>query len=521
MQRIVDRLFCGIVPSSVGNDVRMVCAEEVNPPAGFENCWSTLTPDLAFDQQPWLEETFLTQVSVMVIVACFPDEGQKQAILSLGRVLRGHPLAAPPVILVPVLHNASQTTQVMQDYVQPLLKSASVDDVIWGSPSGFALALAVQAKLSNLDNQLNRLQESLQDRVDMLEARDGISNTIQTTQWQYLRTRLFHAIPPMRNDLEDYQQQSVAGLQVGRRISLGAFGAQHIACRQVEEQPGQVQLYNMFIIDKKQSKYSVYDLRAINRFVTVLGELNNFRHPNLSHLVATFHTPDRLCVVTEMCGRQTLFMRLKLRDRPVNNAAPVPLPTASMRSLMEQICSAVHHLHVVASMCHRDIKPENFTVDEKPDGGIHVKLGGFELAMVQSGTLRCKSSCGTIPFAPPEVVMAGNRGYDGMVADMWSVGVVFVEIACGLRKVEDMILEANGQDPANRTEKDGLLRPSSKTAKKMIVAFMQNDIIQQLFERAVPEAHELKGWLLPMVSSLVTMQPAKRPTAAMLQDFLP
>lgn len=289
----------------------------------------------------------------------------------------------------------------------------------------------------------------------------------------------------------------------------------------MEEQPGQIQFYSMFIVDKKQSKFSVYDLRAINRFVSVLGELDNFRHPNLSHLVATFHTPERLCIVTEMCGRQTLFMRLKARDRPLKDAVSNPLPTKSMKSLIQQICSAVCHLHLVASMCHRDIKPENFTIEQRADDSVEVKLGCFELSMVQSGTVKCKSSCGTIPFAPPEVVLAGSGGYDGMAADMWSLGILLVEISCGLRRVEDRILEVSGKDPTNRSDKECLLRPSAKTAKRMIVAFMQADFIERLFERAVPEAEELQPWLLPLVANLAQVYASKRLTADGLEDFLP
>mmetsp|Transcript_77176 Transcript_77176/g.200816 ORF Transcript_77176/g.200816 Transcript_77176/m.200816 type:complete len:523 (-) Transcript_77176:552-2120(-) len=521
MQRAVDGLLCGVVPSSFGENVLIVCLEEVAPPSGFESNWANLAAGVVLEEQPWLKEASLAQVSVMVIVASVPDETHKKLILDLGNFLRGHPLTAPPVILVPVRKPEDpQNAQGVQQYLKPLLMSSSIDDVIFGMPSGFALALAVQAKLSNLNVQISTLQDRLHERSVKLEQRDTINNAIDFAQWQYLRTRLFHAIPPVRNDLEDAHQQSVAGFQIGPRISHGVFGAVHMAAREVEDQPGQVQCYSMFIMDKKQSKFNVYDLKTINRFLRVLGELDNFRHPNLSHLVATPHSPERLCVVTEMCGRQTLFARLKLRDRPASKAVACPLPTASMQSLIEQVCSAVCHLHAVASICHRDIKPENFTIEQRPDDSVNVKLGGFELAMVQSGALKCKSSCGTIPFAAPETLLASRNGYDGMAADMWSLGVLFVEVSCGLRRVEESILELSGLETTNRSAKDCLLRPSGKTAKKMIAAFMQEGFVEGLFEHAVPEARSLEPWLLPMISNLVQVRAASRPTAASLQDFL-
>jgi len=232
MQRIVDRLLCGVVPSAFGTNVRIVCAEDVKAPCGFENHWSILKPEKELDELPDMQDECLAQVSVMVIVASLLDAEHRKRILDLGSFLRGHPMVSPPVFLVPVMDSkALQGHETGEQHVKPLLASASVDDVIWGTLAGYSLAFAVQAKLLNLNVQLSQLQDNLQERVSMLEQRNKISNEIDFTQWQYLRTRMFHAIPPVRNDLEDAHQQSVGGLQVGRRISLGAFGAQHMVCR--------------------------------------------------------------------------------------------------------------------------------------------------------------------------------------------------------------------------------------------------------------------------------------------------
>ena len=83
-------------------------------------------------------------------------------------------------------------------------------------------------------------------------------------------------------------------------------------------------------------------------------------------------------------------------------------------------------------VCHRDIKPENLIISDTK----HVlKVADFGLATCCKGEDELLSSqCGSMPFAAPEV-MAGVR-YNGFKVDVWSLGVVLLELVCGLQKME-------------------------------------------------------------------------------------
>mmetsp|Transcript_6848 Transcript_6848/g.13853 ORF Transcript_6848/g.13853 Transcript_6848/m.13853 type:complete len:152 (-) Transcript_6848:70-525(-) len=71
-----------------------------------------------------------------------------------------------------------------------------------------------------------------------------------------------------------------------------------------------------------------------------------------------------------------------------------------------------------------------------------LKLADFDLAMVQLADAMCRSPCGTVPFTAPEVFL--QKEYSGMRADIWSLGIVLLEVFCGIRVVEKVL--SLGQD---------------------------------------------------------------------------
>eukprot|EP00429_Kryptoperidinium_foliaceum_P032208 CAMPEP_0176140202 /NCGR_PEP_ID=MMETSP0120_2-20121206/71259_1 /TAXON_ID=160619 /ORGANISM="Kryptoperidinium foliaceum, Strain CCMP 1326" /LENGTH=204 /DNA_ID=CAMNT_0017476251 /DNA_START=68 /DNA_END=679 /DNA_ORIENTATION=+ len=187
----------------------------------------------------------------------------------------------------------------------------------------------------------------------------------------------------------------------------------------------------MLVVDKHKSVRSFGVLMVINAFLGVMERLNRMPHPNVTRLMQSYSSPTHLYLCLHLAGPQTLFTRLSQRDTPTAGLPPHALPSAGMQSIAAQISAAICHLHIEADVCHRDIKPENVSVSEGEGGRMHVRLFGFELSVVQPKGETCK----TMPFVAPEVILAGKQGHDGKAADMWSLGILLLEIACGLRSV--------------------------------------------------------------------------------------
>merc|ERR1712107_945552 len=88
------------------------------------------------------------------------------------------------------------------------------------------------------------------------------------------------------------------------------------------------------------------------------------------------------------------------------------------------IASALAHCHA-AGICHRDLKPENIVVEQD----YTAKLLDFGCACSR---YQLQTQCvGTMPFIAPECLL-GNAT-DGAPADVWSLGVVVLEMRFGLR----------------------------------------------------------------------------------------
>jgi len=255
----------------------------------------------------------------------------------------------------------------------------------------------------------------------------------------------------------------------------------------------------------------------INKYLGLLHELTNHRHPNVSHLLAVYHTETRLCVCTELSGEQTLYSRLKYRDKPPRGLERSPLPGYCIVSIMKQVTRAAGHLHA-HRVVHRDIKPENFTAHEH-QGRVQVKLGGFELAKMQMEDKTAGSPCGTMPFAAPEMIL--HWTYNGLTADMWSVGIVFVELTCGIRLVETAMRQWCGASLAAQEDANTNIDAFRKHAQHIWSVFSTPGAVERLFDHAVPEALDMRPWLLPLLGSLLNTRAYERPPAKEVLENLP
>mmetsp|Transcript_171664 Transcript_171664/g.550242 ORF Transcript_171664/g.550242 Transcript_171664/m.550242 type:complete len:524 (-) Transcript_171664:45-1616(-) len=521
MQSVVDRLFAGVTPQDFGGDVHFMCTADVAPPKQFEGQWSSIIPGSESQQPTWLGEHQLLKISAIVAIANVTDDRQQQAITAMGSYLHQHALIAPPVILIPVSDNSMVLAQkTVWPFVQHLLSQAIIDDLIWGMPIGFAFAFAVQAKMRSITAMLHQVQHDLCRRAARAESMYRMNDSIDFALWHYMGSRLLHNIPPVLEDVDE-PNGHVAGFRIGGKLCKGVFGMVYKASRAAMP-ASDTQHHSMLVIDKQAERHTLLDLKMINRFLFVMETLNTVRHPNISQLISVFHLPKRLYVCMDVGGRRTLYSRLRCRDAPKDDAQPRPLPSASLMQIVVQVCAAVIHIHQVHRICHRDLKPENFTIsDESKDGDLNVKLSGFDLALVQGIDAKCKSPCGTMPFAAPETFLAGSVGYDGMSADMWSLGILLLEVACGIRVVERLITKKSAIERFEVEPMGSGDPPSPEFWRNICNIFREEGVFTELLGGAVPEAQELMGWLNPLVRGLLVEGPEGRLNAASLQTALP
>ncbi|XP_062000886.1 L-type lectin-domain containing receptor kinase IX.1-like [Rosa rugosa] len=98
------------------------------------------------------------------------------------------------------------------------------------------------------------------------------------------------------------------------------------------------------------------------------------------------------------------------------------------------LASALHYLHEEAGQCvlHRDIKSANVLLDDD----FSTKLGDFGIAKLVDSRFRSQTRevAGTFGYMAPEYAIDGRASKE---SDIFSFGVVALEIACGRKTYQD------------------------------------------------------------------------------------
>ncbi|KAH8050097.1 serine/threonine kinase [Aureococcus anophagefferens] len=224
---------------------------------------------------------------------------------------------------------------------------------------------------------------------------------------------------------------------------------------------------------KSINKSRVHRPEMLKREVEIMKAV---RHPNIIEVVEVFDEPDFLHIVTELCRGGELFDRIiaktssrekHFRGRRRGHFSPDPRG----RGLLPRLEPPV---------VHRDLKPENFLFVTEADDAA-VKIIDFGLSKYgPAGEDHMHTRVGTPYYIAPEVL---KRDYT-LKCDIWSVGVIAYILLCGY-------------PPFSATT----TRRSSAACPRVL-------------HLPSPEWDHISGDAKAFVSTLLDLDPEKRPTAA-------
>lgn len=488
----------------------MYCTTNLTPPPNFQQVWTVYTGN---EGTPWaLSAEEMSALHAIIIFSSPIDEAQVASLCRLVQAIDALGHDAPPILWVP--HTAPPEAGIQNaevDVADPIrgeivnqLLELGLDGIVSGEPLGFNLALAVRAKIRKLASLSRTLNDVVNERRSRAQYADYLKECVDCMLWDYLRIRLAPSIPPIDYELPPGELRHVDGFNFGSMLGRGMFGSVYKLIPEDGSAPNQPQ--QVIKVVSKAGVKELADLKCMRRQIDVMNLLSSpqWRHPNLVQLYQTYHTPTHLLFRMEFGGPENLYRRLNHRQKEGDAKRPLPLPKCT--SLIAQAITVLAHIHMGPHVCHRDLKPENFIVLDIPNSPLVLKLADFDLALIQEGNAKSRSPCGTVPFTAPEVLL--QREYSGMAADIWSLGIVMLEILCGVRIVEQVLSLSEAAKPAPGRNGD---RPDDSIARRIRTGFEAPGSAGSIVKsRCRPELKPLLQAMTPLLNGMLMVDTNQR-----------
>ncbi|KAL8541735.1 hypothetical protein ACS0TY_002842 [Phlomoides rotata] len=198
------------------------------------------------------------------------------------------------------------------------------------------------------------------------------------------------------------------------KLGEGGFGGVYL---------GFLNNLNSRVAVKRVSKSSKQGAKEYASEVKIISWL---RHRNLVQLIGWCHCHEKreLLLVYEFLPNGSLDSHLFNRQSS--------LTWETRYKVVQGLASALLYLHEEGEQCviHRDIKSSNIMLDSC----FNAKLGDFGLARLVDYEAEAQTTvmAGTMGYMAPELVITGKASKE---SDVYSFGIVALEIACGRRPV--------------------------------------------------------------------------------------
>ena len=206
--------------------------------------------------------------------------------------------------------------------------------------------------------------------------------------------------------LEHPHLHAIPGYSIGKVIGSGGFcqvrlGVHHLSTR----------LVAIKVFDKR--KFGSDEERLMRREIRVMKHLAGY--DRCISLYETLEKDRWTYLVLEYAPNGMLFDYVKRQGH---------LSAIEAARILDQLSDGLIFCHS-KGVAHRDIKLENVMLDE--DNG--AKLIDWGLAAFCHPGVQLTAFCGSPSYAPPEII--AHRPYNGLAADVWSLGVLFFGMLVG------------------------------------------------------------------------------------------
>ena len=216
--------------------------------------------------------------------------------------------------------------------------------------------------------------------------------------------------------------RQIGNYTLGQELGSGAFGKVMVGSHILTGETVAIKILDKIILSQTPE-----DLELVNQEIAILKIV---KHNNIVQLYEIMETPQHIFIVMEYCDGKDLMDYILTKSKLSENES---------LKLFQQLINALIYLHS-QNIAHRDIKIDNMLLDSKKN----LKLVDFGLSTKYSDDELLNQPCGTVVYAAPEVLE--GKEYHGMLADVWSSGIVLFGMLSGYLPFCDQDDEINKEN---------------------------------------------------------------------------
>ena len=225
--------------------------------------------------------------------------------------------------------------------------------------------------------------------------------------------------PPPEIEIDTSYIKQIGNYRLGEEIGSGAFGKVILGLHIITGEKVAIKILDKIILSQTPEDYELVKQE--------LSILKIVKHKHIVQLYEILETPQHIFIIMEYCEGQDIMDYILTRGR---------LSEKESLKYFQQLINALFYLHS-QNITHRDIKIDNLLLDRNLD----LKLIDFGLSTKYRDDRLLSQPCGTVVYAAPEVLDC--KEYHGMLADVWSSGIVLFGMLSGFLPFGDPDDEVN------------------------------------------------------------------------------
>ena len=212
-------------------------------------------------------------------------------------------------------------------------------------------------------------------------------------------TRFF---TPRQSFFEKYKIKS-------RKLGSGSFGKVYLGRRKSDNT-----LVAIKIIPIENKIHCAHEIEILKRLP---------KDKNVCRFIDSFEDDKNIYIVLEFINGQSLYEYL--RPHLGKDLTKIPF----FLEILQQCVKAIAAIHA-AGIFHRDLKLENFMITFDESGKPLIKLIDFGLSEI-IGKIQ-QTRFGSAFWMAPEVIREGKKNPISEKSDVWSFGMIMLELFCGI-----------------------------------------------------------------------------------------